>query len=87
MLYRMPEDLSEEEEKLSARIHVVKDKTSSMKKGLTKQKNGLAARKKEVVSQTLKPPTDLMTFLDSDDVFDKVLEAAEQDIKSILVRR
>ncbi len=58
----MPEDLSEDDRKLSSKIHVVKDKTTSMKKGLTKKKNNLAAKKKEYISQHLQPPTELISF-------------------------
>lgn len=43
----MPEQLSDEQEKIAARVSVAKVKTSGMKKGLAKQKNMLSAKKKD----------------------------------------
>lgn len=83
----MPDDLSEEDRRMSSKIHVVKEKTIAMKKGLTKMKNNISARKKEYVSQHLQPPDELISFLQADETFEKVLEAADNNIQDILVRR
>lgn len=58
---------------LSSKLQVVKEKTSQMKKGLSKKKNRLAAMRKEQVAKNLLPPQELTQFLQSDEVFDKLL--------------
>ena len=83
----MPENLTDEERALVAKLHVAKEKTNSMKKSLAKKKNMLAARKKEHVSRNLQPPDDLTTFLQADDTFQKVLEEAEKNPQAMIVRR
>lgn len=44
----MPEDLGEDDRQLSAKIHVVKDKTDAIKKGLTKKKECPGLKKEGV---------------------------------------
>lgn len=86
-MYRMPEELTESDEKLSAKIMVTKSKVVCTKKGLTKAKNRKAAQRREYMMDYMQPPEDLVTFLHSDEVWVKVLEAAETNINDILVRR
>ncbi len=86
-LYRMPEDLSEVDSALNTKLTVSREKTLQMKKGLSKQKNRLAAQKKELVSKTLLPPVELTAFLQSDETFFKVMEVAEHNEQDVLVRR
>ena len=84
---RLPEELSEDQQKLVSRTTVVKIKTSSMKKGLAKQKNMLSARKKEHVSRNIQPPEDLTNFLQADETFEKIVETAKTNKEDILIRR
>ena len=52
-LYRMPEDLTQEDEAMSAKITVAREKAVSLKKGLTREKNGKAAKKREYLASHL----------------------------------
>ena len=83
----MPEDLSEEDRVLEAKVHVCKAKCVAFKKGLTKEKNAKAARKKEYMSQTLQLPEDLIQFLQAEEMWVRILEVAEQHVRDIHVRR
>ena len=55
-----------------------------MKKGLAKEKNLLASRKKDLLAKQLQPQEELTAFLQSDETFDAVL-AVSKDDKDILV--
>lgn len=79
----MSEDLTEEEAKLSPKLHVVQAKTIAIKKGL----NVLSSRKKEYISEHLQPPEELITFLQSYSLFTDIHQKAQVDITSIVVRR
>lgn len=82
--YRMPDDPSEAELALSSKASMAKVKTQGMKKGLSKKKNMISARKKDVLSKQMQPPAELMRFLQSDGTFEAVLKV---EVKDILVRR
>ena len=51
---------------------------------MAKEKHVNAARKRELIAEQMHPPTELITFLQSDDVFEAVLKV---DVHDILVRR
>ena len=87
VVYRMSDDLTPEQERLSARASVAQVKTSLLKKGLARQKNLLAAKKKDIVGKHLQPPEELTVFLQDQATIDKVLQAADEDKQAILVRR
>ena len=81
----MPEELTEDDERLSAKANVASVKTSFLKKGLARQKNLLAARKKEAVGKNLQPPEELITFLNDEATLGEVQQIENK--QDILVRR
>ena len=83
----MSDDLTEEEQILSSKALVAKEKTLAMKKGLAAEKNLIAAKKKDLLSKQMLPPVELTKFLHSDETFDKILEIAHKDVHDINVRR
>ena len=83
----MSEDPSEEELVLVAKANATKVKTQGLKKGLARQKNMLAARKRELLSKQVTPPAELTRFLQSDETFEEVLKVAEVNVTDILVQR
>lgn len=62
IIFRLPDNLSEEE-KMAAKASVVKVKTNGLKKGINKEKNLLAAKKREFVTENMPIATDLIGFL------------------------
>ena len=62
----MPEDLSEQDMPLESKVNACKSKSAALQKGLTKEKNGRAARKREYMAQTLQPPEELIQLLQAD---------------------
>ena len=60
-------------------------KTSFLKKGLARQKNLLAAKKKEAVSKNLQPSEELTTFLNDEATLGEIEKV--KDKQDILVRR
>lgn len=58
-----------------------------MKKGLNKDKNIISAKKKDITAANIQLPEDLTRFLNSDETFDVILKAAEEDAQAIAVRR
>jgi hypothetical protein len=83
----MPDDPSVEEQALASRANIAAVKTKAMKKGFAKQKNLVAAKKKDFISTRLQPPEELTRFLQSDSTFEVVLRAFQEDKQSLLVRR
>ena len=83
----MPENMSQEDGAMSAKITVAREKAVSLKKGLTREKNGRAARKREYLAQTLQPPHELVSFLQSNSTWRRIEEMAERNLRDILVRR
>ena len=83
----MPDEPSEENERLASRVNIATIKATAMKKGLNREKNMMAARKKDYVSSNMSLPTELTNFLVSDSTFEKILEMSEKDPQDIMVRR
>lgn len=83
----MSDEPTEEERDLSAKVNIAKVKTGVLKKGLTKEKNQLSAKKKDLLSEDLTPPEELTKFLQADETFEQVLAVAETNVKDIFVRR
>ena len=80
----MPDELTEEDERLSAKANVVSVKTSFLKKGLARQKNLLAA-KKEVVNQNMQPPEYMTAFLNDEATLGEIEKIKDkQDILMIV---
>ena len=86
VLYHSTSDeLTEEDERLSAKANVASVKTSFLKKGLERQKNLLASKKKEAVSKNLQPSEELTTFLNDEATLGEIEKV--EDKQDILVRR
>lgn len=83
----MSNDPTPEEKALAGKINIVRLKTGGMKKGLTKKKNLIAAKKKDLISEIMQPPLELTQFLQSQETFDTILKAAEDNKQAIIVRR
>ena len=64
--------ISQEDMALESKINVCKSKSAALNKGLTKEKNGRAARKREYMAQTLQPPEDLIQFLQADETWQRL---------------
>ena len=78
--YSMPDDdLTPEEQALVSRADVAQSETKGMKRGLAKEKNVAAARRKGELSRHMQPPQELTEFLQSGDTFNRVLAEAEKD--------
>ena len=86
-LCRMPEELSTSDQALSAKVTVTRSKTAALKKGLTCSKNQQAARKKEMVAQSLQAPKELVDFLQAPATWERVLVVAEENVTDMFVRR
>ncbi len=83
----MPDDPSPGEQAMVAKVSIATVKTGAMKKGLAKEKNLLCAKKRDFISKNLGPPEELTLFLQSDDTFQTVLDAAAKEPQAIIVRR
>ena len=77
----MPDEPNKKNEKLAARVNIASIKTFAMKKGLDKEKNLMAARK-DYVSSSLTPPTELTNFLVTDTTFEKIMEISEMILRT-----
>ncbi len=69
----MPDDPSQDEEKIISRAHVCQIKTKGLNKGLRKQQHLLSAKKKEYVSKNLTAPDELISFLRAEGTLEEVL--------------
>lgn len=83
----MPEDMTQTERDLTAKVSVVREKTAGLKTGLAKKKNLMAAKKKDYVMRNIQPPDEVTGFLQSDDTWQSILERSEADKQDIIVRR
>ena len=83
----MSDEPSDEELALANKAQVAKVKTSWLKKGLAKEKNILAAKKKDLLAKEMGPPEELGLFLRSEDTYQEILSVAKKDINNILIRR
>lgn len=66
---------------------MAKTKTSLVKRGQAKQKNSMSAKKKDLTADSMPPPEELTMFLRSEELFEAVLNAAQDDARAVLVRR
>ena len=73
-----------EEQSLATTCTIAKNKTAALKKGLAKQKNLLAARKKDLVARQLEPPEELIILTPP---LTRSIKLAHKDVQDISVRR
>ena len=85
LYHSMSDELTEEDERLSAKANVASVKTSFLKKDLERQKNLLAAKKEEAVSKNLQPSEELTTFLNDEATLGEIEKV--EDKQDILARR
>jgi hypothetical protein len=83
----MSDDPSAEEQALASKATIAMTKTAAMKKGLAREKNLIAAKKRDLATDSTHPLKELTTFLQSDDTFQAMLKVAVDDKEAILIRR
>ena len=87
IIFSISNQPSPDEKSLASMVQIAKEKTGALKKGLAKQKNLLAAKKKQLISKQLQPSEDLTKFLKSDTTFEEILKIAHRDAQDMAVQR
>ena len=87
LMCRISDDPNEEERSLYTKFNIAKDKVTSLKKILNVEKNMIAARKKDLLAQTIGAPSEVTQFLQEDATYEEVKKEADEDKQCILVRR
>ncbi len=89
LINKMPDQPSPEEQAIIAKVTMAREKTRAYKKGIGKEKQTVAAKKKEYVTKNLQrsAPKELVEFLTGEEVRTYVQEKASSNKEHLDVRR